>query len=335
MACAPRRTSGCTRPGRDSRPVQRRREKAVASRFDFVSVAASWNRRAALPSRWATRPVVGPEVARAALASDRLDPRFRYELIGAIPPGTVPGHPTAETARAAGEALETAVRLATNREIAAVVTGPVSKSALHAVGFSFPGQTEFLAESCGVSNFAMILTGGSLTVGLVSIHVPLREAIGQLSTAGIVRVGRLLADFLRARHRRAGRIAVAGLNPHAGEGGGTFGREEIELIAPAVEQLNASAEAGATFHGPLSPDTVFHAAAQGEWDAVLCMYHDQGLIPLKLHAFDEGVNVTWGLPILRTSRIMAPPSRSRGPGRRAGRQHDRRASARDRTRPWS
>jgi 4-hydroxythreonine-4-phosphate dehydrogenase len=243
---------------------------------------------------------VGPEVVRAALASGRLDARFTYELIGVIPPGTLAGQPTAESAREAGEALEKAVRLALTREVAAVVTGPISKSAMHAVGFSFPGQTEFFAQRCGRSDFAMILTGGSLTVGLVSIHVSLRAAIDQLATAEIVRVGRQLADFLHVRRARASRIAVAGLNPHAGEGG-TFGREEIDLIAPAVDRLNGVAGTHATFHGPLSPDTVFHAAAQSEWDAVLCMYHDQGLIPLKLHAFDEGVNVTWGLPILRTS----------------------------------
>ncbi|OAI43217.1 pyridoxal phosphate biosynthesis protein [Verrucomicrobia bacterium SCGC AG-212-E04] len=242
---------------------------------------------------------IGPEITEAALASGRLDPAFGYQIIGEVPAGTVPGQPTERTARAAAEALEEAVRLVRNREVAAIVTGPVSKTALHAVGFSFPGQTEFLAARCGVADFAMILTGGALTVALVSIHVPLRSAIEQLSAAEIERVGRQLANFLRLRHRREVRIAVAGLNPHAGEGG-TFGREEIEVIAPAVERLNRGGS-GASFHGPLAPDTVFHAAMGGAWDGVLCMYHDQGLIPLKLHAFDEGVNVTWGLPILRTS----------------------------------
>ena len=242
---------------------------------------------------------IGPEIMRAALASGRLDARFAYEVIGECPAGVIAGQPTEATARAAIDALEEAARRALGREVAAVVTGPVSKSALHAVGFRFAGQTEFFAERCGVPDFAMILTGGSLTVCLVSIHVPLRAAIEQLSIAEIVRVGKQLADFLRLRLSREPRLVVAGLNPHAGEGG-TFGREEIDLIAPAVAQLNGS-KPGASFHGPLSPDTVFHAAAGGEWDGVLCMYHDQGLIPLKLHAFDEGVNVTWGLPIIRTS----------------------------------
>jgi len=242
---------------------------------------------------------IGPEVARAALESDRLDPEFEYSIIGETPTGTEAGQPTERTARAAADALEEAARLALRHDVAAIVTGPVSKSALHAIGFPYPGQTEFFAARCGVDDFAMILTGGLLTVGLVSIHVSLRQAIEQLSAPGIERVGRQLASFLRLRLSREARIAVAGLNPHAGEGG-TFGREEIEVIAPAIERLNGAA-AGASFHGPLSPDTVFHAAAHGEWDGVLCMYHDQGLIPLKLHAFDEGVNVTWGLPILRTS----------------------------------
>ena len=242
---------------------------------------------------------IGPEVTRAALESGQLDPEFEYHIVGDVPPGTVKGQPTKQTARAAASALEEAARLALHREVGAVVTGPVSKSALHAIGFPFPGQTEFFAERCGVKDFAMILTGGSLTVGLVSIHVPLRQAIEQLSADEIERVGRQLASFLRLRLCRDARIGVAGLNPHAGEGG-TFGREEIEVIAPAIERLNRTAT-GASFQGPLPPDTVFHAAVHGEWDGVLCMYHDQGLIPLKLHAFDAGVNATWGLPILRTS----------------------------------
>lgn len=242
---------------------------------------------------------IGPEVTRAALQSGRLDPGFEYQIVGETPDGTIAGQPTEQTARAAGAALEEVARLALKQKAAAVVTGPVSKSALHAIGFPFPGQTEFFAARCGVKDFAMILTGGSLTVGLVSIHVALRQAIEQLAVAEIERVGRQLAGFLRLRLGRETRIAVAGLNPHAGEGG-TFGREEIEVIGPAVDRLNR-AMIGASFHGPMPPDTVFQAAARGEWDGVLCMYHDQGLIPLKLHAFDEGVNVTWGLPILRTS----------------------------------
>jgi 4-hydroxythreonine-4-phosphate dehydrogenase len=244
---------------------------------------------------------IGPEVAAAALASGELDPGFAYRRIGKLPPKVRPGQPTRATAQAAWAALEEAARLALAGELAAVVTGPVCKANLYAEGFSFPGQTEFFADRCGVENFAMLLTGGRLTVALVSTHLPLADAVRQLATAEIVRVGTLLADFLHLRLRRTARIAVAGLNPHAGENG-MLGREEIDVIAPAVRELQARhGKGGAEFAGPVPPDTVFHQAAQGQWDAVVCMYHDQGLIPLKLHAFDEGVNVTLGLPIIRTS----------------------------------
>jgi 4-hydroxythreonine-4-phosphate dehydrogenase len=174
---------------------------------------------------------------------------------------------------------------------------------MYEVGFKFPGQTEFFAERCGVKNFAMCLTGGKLTVALVTAHIPLCKVPRALEQSEIVRVGLLLADFLRCRGKKVPRIAVAGLNPHAGETG-KLGREEIEIIAPAVEELNSSV---VTHHssllctGPHSPDTIFHRAIDSGFDAVLCMYHDQGLIPLKLHAFHEGVNVTLGLPFPRTS----------------------------------
>src|SRR5438876_6155609 len=143
----------------------------------------------------------------------------------------------------------------------------------------------------------MCLTVGKFTVALVTTHIPLREVPDALRQSEIVRVGLLLADFLRRRSKNAPRIAVAGLNPHAGESG-KLGREEIEIIAPAIAELN---ESRPLFHGPVSPDTMFYRAAEDEFDAVLCMYHDQGLIPLKLHAFHSGVNVTLGLPFPRTS----------------------------------
>ncbi len=150
----------------------------------------------------------------------------------------------------------------------------------------------------------MCLTGGKITVALVTTHIPLAEVPRNLKQSEIVRVGLLLADFLQRRGSKAPRIAVAGLNPHAGESG-KIGREEIEIIAPAVSDLNSQQSTinhqPAAFSGPHSPDTIFHRAAEGEFDAVLCMYHDQGLIPLKLHAFHNGVNVTLGLPFPRTS----------------------------------
>jgi 4-hydroxythreonine-4-phosphate dehydrogenase len=242
---------------------------------------------------------VGPEVIRAALDSGRLDPRFTYRLLGNSA-GVTPGVPTPETARDAFAALEDAARLARAGEVAGVVTGPIPKARMQAIGFPFPGQTEFFANRWDTPNFAMLLTGGALTVALVTAHVPLAEVPNLLTHPEIVRVGRLLSDFLRLRHSgKSPRIAVAGLNPHAGEQG-LLGSEEILIITPAVQEL-ASSDSQAQWIGPLSPDTLFHRAVAGEFDGILCMYHDQGLIPLKLHAFDQGVNVTLGLPHVRTS----------------------------------
>lgn len=243
---------------------------------------------------------IGPEIVRQALDSAKLDPAFSYRVIGDAS-SAAPGKPSPETARAALDALEESAKLALAGEIAAVVTGPVNKHRMQQVGFEFPGQTEFFAARSGTENFAMLLTGGSLTVALVTAHVPLKDVAGFLKESEIVRVGKLLAEFLALRNGKSVRIAVAGLNPHAGESG-SLGNDEIEIIAPAVQKLNWSLGISHwSFHGPLSPDTVFNRAVNGEFDAVLCMYHDQGLIPLKLHAFDQGVNVTLGLPYVRTS----------------------------------
>lgn len=242
---------------------------------------------------------VGPEVAHAALASGQLDARFRYRLLGETG-GATPGQPTEQSARCAVEGLELSARLLRAGELEAVITGPIHKAQAQSVGFAFPGQTEFYAARAEEPNFAMLLTGGRLTVALVTAHVPLRAVPESLTQAEIERVGSLLVEFLRLRHGRSVKIAVAGLNPHAGESG-VLGREEIEVIAPAVARLAAHWGEAAAFSGPISPDTLFFRAVAGEFDGVLCMYHDQGLIPLKLHAFDEGVNVTLGLPFVRTS----------------------------------
>jgi len=257
---------------------------------------------------------IGPEIVEIALKSGRLPKSADYKTIGKYPDCT-PGHPTAETALAAAAALEEAVTLGRRGELDAIVTGPIHKARMYDVGFKFPGQTEFFAERCGVKNFAMCLTGGKITVALVTTHIPLSEVPRALKQSEIVRVGLLLADFLSHRRSprrpkmdrsspaaRGPRIAVAGLNPHAGESG-KLGREEIKIINPAIAALQSAIRdpQSAIFSGPHSPDTVFHRAIEGEFDAVLCMYHDQGLIPLKLRAFHEGVNVTLGLPFPRTS----------------------------------
>ena len=246
---------------------------------------------------------IGPEIVHAALASGRLSPAAEYSIIGR-PVTCSLGQPTQETAQAALDALEESAALALRGDIQAVVTGPIHKARMYEIGFRFPGQTEFFADRWRVKNFAMLLTGGKLTVALVTTHLPLREVAATLNQSEIVRVGLLLEDFLHRRRIPKPRIAVAGLNPHAGEAG-ALGREEIEIITPAIAELNSQSpitnHQSPIFAGPFSPDTLFHRAANGDWDGVLCMYHDQGLIPLKLHAFDEGVNVTLGLPFPRTS----------------------------------
>src|SRR5215510_3018248 len=253
---------------------------------------------------------IGPEIVELALRSGRIPDSTEYFVIGRQP-NCKPGEPTPETARAAAAALEEAVTLARRGELNAIVTGPIHKARMYEVGFRFPGQTEFFAERCGIKNFAMCLTGGRLTVALVTAHIPLRKVPRALKQSEIVRVGLLLEEFLSRRSSakadraslaiRAPRIAVAGLNPHAGESG-KLGLEEIEIISPAIAALKSEIRnPKSEITGPHSPDTVFHRAIEGEFDAVLCMYHDQGLIPLKLHAFHSGVNVTLGLPFARTS----------------------------------
>jgi 4-hydroxythreonine-4-phosphate dehydrogenase len=239
----------------------------------------------------------GPEVIRAALASGQLDERFDYRVFG--PMNSAPGAPNQEGARAALAALEEAAGLARDGQLAAVVTGPIHKKRMDEIGFGFPGHTEFFADRCGVPEVTMCLTGGGLMVGLATAHLPLAEVPRALDPGLIVRTGQRLAAFAERLVGRPARIAVAGLNPHAGEEG-LLGREEIEIIQPAVAELQRGASRG-IFTGPHPPDTLFFRALEGEFDAVLAMYHDQGLIPLKLVGFHDGVNVTLGLPFPRTS----------------------------------
>jgi 4-hydroxythreonine-4-phosphate dehydrogenase len=195
------------------------------------------------------------------------------------------------------ESIAQGARLAQAGRAAALVTNPIQKETLYAAGFRHPGHTEYLAE-LGGAPVAMMLVCPGLRVVPVTIHQPLREALAALTAERIVATGRIAAvalqrDFGIARPR----LAVAGLNPHAGENG-TLGREEIDLIAPAVAALRAE---GIAVAGPYPADTMFHAAARQRYDAALCMYHDQALIPLKTIDFDGGVNVTLGLPFIRTS----------------------------------
>lgn len=208
------------------------------------------------------------------------------------------GQPTAATGRAAGLYIETGARLALAGELAALVTCPVSKSALQAGGYPYPGHTEMLAALCRADEYAMMMAGSRLRVTLVTIHRALAEVAAAITRSAVAELIDLTGRALRDDFGLASpRIAVAGLNPHAGEAG-LFGREESEIIAPAVA---AAVARGWRAFGPYPPDTVFYRAAQGDFDAVVAMYHDQGLIPFKMLHFKDGVNVTIGLPIIRTS----------------------------------
>lgn len=238
---------------------------------------------------------IGPEVVSAALC--RLSRRAEFRPMGATL-DIQPGIPTEKSAYAALEQLERAAEALKDGSIDAVVTAPVCKENLHRVGFRFPGQTEFFAERLGVKNFAMCLTGKHLTVALTTTHLALKQVPLQLTAQDIVRVGSLLADFLKRTGESRPRIAVAGLNPHNGESG-AFGDEEARIIAPAVSEL--SRISGVEFIGPCVPDTVYREAAAGKYSAVVAPYHDQALIPLKMLDFDNAVNATLGLPRLRVS----------------------------------
>ncbi|WP_345890165.1 4-hydroxythreonine-4-phosphate dehydrogenase PdxA [Sphingomonas beigongshangi] len=236
------------------------------------------------------------DAAEALAVFDRALPVLPAREAGEI----VPGEPDVAGAHAAFDALEVATRAVRTGEARALVTGPVSKAQLYGVGFDWPGQTEFVAERCGVAeeDAVMMLAGPSLRVVPITTHVPLAEVSRLLTVDLILARARVTAAGLRTGFGIKGpRLAFAGLNPHAGEGG-AIGREEIEVMAPAIAQLRAE---GIEATGPFAADTLFHARARSAYDVVLCPYHDQALVPIKTLHFDEGVNVTLGLPIVRTS----------------------------------
>src|ERR1051325_7131976 len=204
---------------------------------------------------------IGPEIVELALKSGRVPDSTEYVVIGRQPNCSL-GHPSPDTARAAAAALEEAVTLARRAELDAIATGPIHKARMYEVGFRFPGQTEFFAERCGEKNYAMCLTGEKLTVALVTAHIALREVPGALTQSEIIRVGLLLEQFLSCRGNSAPRIAVAGLNPHAGESG-KLGVEEIEIISPAIAALkSAIRNPKSEITGPHSSDTVFFPAIE-------------------------------------------------------------------------
>lgn len=264
----------------------------------------------------AQRLAADGEPALPVARLDRIDeardtpPRCVPVLQAVAPAAVALGRVSAEAGRMAGDAVVWAARAALRGEVAALVTAPLHKESLAAAGFAFPGHTELLqaeaAAHAGVGidqlPVRMMLANDELRVVLASIHLALREAIDRLSTEGLLQSLRIAHRSLSAVLGAAPRIGVAGLNPHAGEGG-LFGREELEIIAPAIEAARAE---GIRASGPWAPDTVFMRARArqgvfGEFDAVLAMYHDQGLIPVKYLGVEQGVNVTLGLPFVRTS----------------------------------
>nr|WP_268795311.1 4-hydroxythreonine-4-phosphate dehydrogenase PdxA [Sphingomonas sp. Leaf33] len=211
-----------------------------------------------------------------------------------------PGEPDVDGARCAIESLEVAVGVTRSGAASALVTGPVSKAELYRIGFTHPGQTEFVAERCGIAreNAVMMLAGPTLRVVPITTHVALAEVPGLITIELVLAKARAT---VRGLQRNFGierpRLAFAGLNPHAGESG-AIGREEIDVLEPAIAQL---VEEGIDAVGPIAADSMFHARARARYDAAMCLYHDQALIPLKALHFDEGVNMTLGLPIVRTS----------------------------------
>jgi 4-hydroxythreonine-4-phosphate dehydrogenase len=234
------------------------------------------------------------------------------EEAGAAPQDTIPllalsqlpetdieyGHPTAASGDAVYRYICSAARFCLDGRVAAMATAPISKEAMHRAGHDYPGHTELLAELCGSDDFVMMLAGDVLRVSLVTIHEALADIPRLITFEQVLKTIRITAaGVARLTGKYHPRLAVLALNPHCGEGG-MFGGEEREIIAPAIQAAQAE---GINAVGPLSADTLFYFAGQGAYDAVVAMYHDQGLIPLKMLHFDDGVNITLGLPIIRTS----------------------------------
>jgi 4-hydroxythreonine-4-phosphate dehydrogenase len=249
----------------------------------------------------------GSQILRRIGAPDQAAAIFAQALPVLDRPLSAPvvaGHPTSAAAGSIVQWIEIAVGLALSGAVGAVVTAPIAKAPLYEAGFGFPGHTEFLGELTAGAPYAgergplMMLASQDLRVTLVTVHTALADVPAQLTAEAIVKVARtthqaLQRDFAIARPR----LAVAGLNPHAGEDGG-MGREEIEIVIPAIAALRAE---GLDVSGPYPADTLFHAEARARYDAAVCLYHDQGLIPVKMLDFWGGVNITLGLPIVRTS----------------------------------
>ena len=219
--------------------------------------------------------------------------------VGDIPAGGIlRNHVSAEAGRLSIGYLMKAIDLAKADQVDAIVTAPINKEAIYKAGFDFPGHTEVLAKETNTEKFVMMLVGGPLRVALVTIHVPLRAIFDLITKEAIVDTVTVTNDSLKKYFGLPfPRIGVCGLNPHASDGG-RFGDEEARIVTPAIQELKSM---GINCTGPLPPDTAFYQAGQGAYDVMVALYHDQGLIPLKLVGFETGVNVTLGLPIIRTS----------------------------------
>ena len=244
---------------------------------------------------------IGPEIAIKAARDPRVVAAcrpviygpWRTEDLAAFPPGAI----SAEAGRAAYTAIVDATNDALAKRVDAIATGPINKAALAAAGLPWKGHTDLLGHLCGVEEVAMMFWSERLRVVLATVHIPLADVPAALTADRLLDVLTLTSSSLPRFGISAPRLAVAGLNPHAGEGG-LLGREELEVFQPAIDRARRR---GIDVTGPLPADTLFVRAARGEFDAVIAAYHDQGLVPVKLLAFGRAVNVTLGLPIIRTS----------------------------------
>ena len=273
-----------------------RRDELKLPAFYLVGDRAAVSKRAEVLGRKIKLVDVQPEDAAAAFAD-------ALPVVATGHAATArPGHPDDSSADAALASIRQAVADVAAGRASAVVTNPIAKSVLYRAGFRHPGHTEFLAELAASGGHTpqpvMMLWSPALAVVPVTIHLSLREAIKQLSSELIVSTARIVVADLKARFGLANpRLAVSGLNPHAGEDG-SLGLEDQTIVAPAIEILRGE---GIEVRGPLPADTMFHAAARKTYDCAICMYHDQALIPIKTIAFEDAVNVTLGLPLIRTS----------------------------------
>lgn len=265
---------------------------------------------------------IGPEVALKAVSRGRWASDIEFVFLGSekvvreqakamsipvsrkmhfhsleIEPKWEPGKVTKKASLMAEEAIRKAVEGCLSGELDAMVTAPITKEGMHKAGIMIPGHTEYLAELTSTTNFGMMLMGGGLRVMLVTRHIPISQVSSALNKKTIREHIELTGDALKLFGLKDGKIGVCGLNPHAGDGG-ILGREEIETINPAIKQIR---QKGYNVSDAVPADTIFHEARRGDYDAVVAMYHDQGLAPLKMMGFDEGINITLGLPLIRTS----------------------------------